>query len=37
VRFTLLKAYFNADRPDDAYRLLHTRRPHGAIVPVTHP
>ena len=25
VRFTLLKAYLGADRPDDARRLLHAR------------
>ncbi len=29
VRFTLLKAYLGADRPDDARRMLSARRPHG--------
>jgi hypothetical protein len=34
VRFTLLKAYLGADRPDDARRLLRVRRPRAAAVPV---
>jgi tetratricopeptide (TPR) repeat protein len=34
VRFTLLKAYLGADRPDDARRMLSLRRPHAAAVPV---
>jgi Flp pilus assembly protein TadD len=34
VRFTLLKAYLGADRPDDAHRLLHSRRPYPSAVPV---
>ena len=34
VRFTLLKAYRDADRPDDAYRLLRARRPHASTGPV---
>jgi tetratricopeptide (TPR) repeat protein len=34
VEFTLLKAYLNADRPDDARRLLGRRRPGPAGVPV---
>ena len=34
VRFTLLKAYLGADRPDDAHRLLHVRRPHASAIPI---
>jgi tetratricopeptide (TPR) repeat protein len=34
VRFTLLKAYLNLERVDDARRLLRGRRPHNAGVPV---
>ena len=34
VRFTLLKAYLGADRPDDARRLLGVRRPRASAVPV---
>jgi Tfp pilus assembly protein PilF len=34
VRFTLLKAYLAADRPDDARRMLNVRRPRGSAVPV---
>jgi tetratricopeptide (TPR) repeat protein len=34
VRFTLLRAYLGADRPDDAHRLLRGRRPRAAAVPV---
>lgn len=34
VRFTLLKAYLGADRPDDARRLLRTRRPGSSTAPV---
>ncbi len=34
VEFTLLKAYLNADRPDDARRLLAARRAGPAGVPV---
>jgi len=34
VRFTLLKAYANANRPDDARRLLTARRPPASAVPV---
>ncbi len=34
VEFTLLKAYLNAGRPDDARALLDTRRPGPATVPV---
>ncbi len=35
VRFTLLKAYLGAERPDDAHRLLDVRRPRGSFVPVS--
>ena len=35
VTFTLLKAYLNADRVDDARRLLRERRPGNAGVPVS--
>jgi tetratricopeptide (TPR) repeat protein len=34
VRFTLLKAYLGSQRPDDARRILHTRRPRHASAPV---
>jgi hypothetical protein len=34
VRFTLLKAYLGADRPDDAHRLLSVRRPRASAAPV---
>ncbi len=34
VRFTLLKAYANANRPDAARRLLTARRPPASAVPV---
>ena len=34
VRFTLLQAYVNTDRLEDARRLLNQRRPHTAGVPV---
>jgi hypothetical protein len=34
VRFTLLKAYLGADRPDDAHRMLRVRRPGASAVPV---
>jgi hypothetical protein len=34
VEFTLLKAYLNADRPDDACRLLRVRRPGPSGIPV---
>jgi len=34
VEFTLLKAYLNADRADDARRLLDKRRPGPANIPV---
>jgi hypothetical protein len=34
VRFTLLKAYLGADRPDDAHRMLSVRRPRASAVPV---
>jgi Tfp pilus assembly protein PilF len=34
VRFTLLKAYLGADRPNDARRMLNLRRPRAAAVPV---
>lgn len=34
VRFTLLKAYLGADRPDDAQRMLSMRRPRASVVPV---
>jgi hypothetical protein len=35
VTFTLLKAYLNVDRVDDARRLLRERRPGNAGVPVS--
>jgi len=35
IEFTLLKAYLNADRPDEARRLLSQRRPGASGVPVT--
>ena len=34
VTFTLLKAYLNADRPDDARRLLRVRRSDRSGAPV---
>ncbi len=34
VRFTLLRAYLGAGRPDDAHRLLSARRPLPSVVPV---
>jgi tetratricopeptide (TPR) repeat protein len=34
IRFTLMKAYLGADRPDDAHRLLRARRPRATSVPV---
>ena len=34
VRFTLLKAYLCADRPDDAHRMLSARRPRYPAVPI---
>jgi Flp pilus assembly protein TadD len=34
VRFTLLRAYLGADRPDDAHRLQSTRRPGRAAIPI---
>lgn len=34
VRFTLLRAYLGAHRPEDAQRQHHRRRPHGAPAPV---
>jgi Flp pilus assembly protein TadD len=34
VRFTLLKAYLGAGRPDDAHRMLSTRRPRAPVAPV---
>ena len=34
VRFTLLKAYLGADRPDDARRMLRVRRPRASAIPV---
>lgn len=34
VRFTLLKAYLCADRPDDARRMLSMRRPQRSAIPV---
>jgi len=34
VRFTLLKAYLGADRPDDARRMLSARRPRASAVPI---
>jgi tetratricopeptide (TPR) repeat protein len=34
VRFTLLKAYLGADRPDDARRMLSVRRPRAPAAPV---
>ncbi len=34
VRFTLLKAYLGADRPDDARRMLRARRPRPSAFPV---
>jgi tetratricopeptide (TPR) repeat protein len=34
IEFTLLKAYLEADRPDDARRLLSARRPGASGVPV---
>ena len=34
VRFTLLKAYLGADRPDDARRMLRVRRPRASAIPI---
>jgi hypothetical protein len=34
VRFTLLKAYLGADRPDDARRMLRVRRPRASAMPI---
>lgn len=34
VRFTLLKAYLGADRPDDARRTLNLRRPRASTIPI---
>jgi tetratricopeptide (TPR) repeat protein len=34
IEFTLLKAYLNADRPEEARRLLSARRPGASGVPV---
>jgi hypothetical protein len=34
VRFTLLRAYLGADRPEDARRLLRQRRPRSSVIPV---
>ncbi len=34
VRFTLLKAYLGANRPDDARRMLNVRRPRAPVAPV---
>jgi hypothetical protein len=34
VRFTLLRSYLGADRPEDARRVLRARRPVGSAVPV---
>ena len=34
VRFTLLKAYVDADRADDARRMLNMRRPRAPVAPV---
>ena len=34
VRFTLLKAYLGADRPDDAGRMLRVRRPSASAIPI---
>ena len=34
VRFTLLKAYLYADRPDDARRMLSVRRPRPSAIPI---
>ena len=34
IEFTLLKAYLNADRPEEARRLLGARRPGASGVPV---
>jgi tetratricopeptide (TPR) repeat protein len=35
IEFTLLRAYLDADRPEDARRLLDARRPGASGVPVT--
>jgi tetratricopeptide (TPR) repeat protein len=35
IEFTLLKAYLNADRPEEARHLLRARRPGASGVPVT--
>jgi tetratricopeptide (TPR) repeat protein len=34
IEFTLLKAYLNADRPEEVRRLLSTRRPGASGIPV---
>ena len=34
VEFTLLKAYLDADRPDDARRMASVRRPRPSGIPV---
>ena len=34
IEFTLLKAYLDADRPEEARRLLSARRPGASGVPV---
>jgi tetratricopeptide (TPR) repeat protein len=34
VRFTLLKAYLGAERPDDARRMLRMRRPRASAIPI---
>jgi Tfp pilus assembly protein PilF len=34
VRFTLLKACLGAERPDDARRVLHARRPRASGIPI---
>ena len=34
IEFTLLKAYLNTDRPEEAQRLLSARRPGASGVPV---
>jgi hypothetical protein len=34
VRFTLLKAYLGANRPDDARQMLSVRRPRPSAIPV---
>jgi len=34
VRFTLVKAYLGADRPDDVRRIARLRRRHATVLPV---